>query len=245
MSSHLVSRFTALAAVLALLPQTGHAQSLAYGDVSGESADADSDASAPQGNTRTPRVKLTPYIEAQQVVFAELKPGNDVVTYSVIAAGLDAAIRGRNNEGSVSVRYERRFGWGDNAQDSDAISGVARFSSAVIPNTLMIEAGALAARNSIENNGAALNNGLNFGDSVTQIYSVYAGPSLRTNVDDVQVSGSYRLGYSRVESPDAIPVAAGQPAIDLFDESVVHSAAIRAGTRPGDYLPVGVGVGAG
>ena len=83
------------------------------------------------GHTRTPRVKLTPYIEAQQVVFAELQPGNDVVTYSIIAAGVDAAIRGRNNEGSVSVRYERRFGWGDNAQDSDAISGVARFSSAV------------------------------------------------------------------------------------------------------------------
>ena len=245
MSSHLVSRFTALAAVLALLPNAAQAQSLAYGDVSGDSADSAGDASAPQGNTRTPRVKLTPYIEAQQVVFAELKPGNEVVTYSVIAAGVDAAIRGRNNEGSVSVRYERRFGWGNNAQDSDAISGVARFSSAVIPNTLSIEAGALAARNSIENNGAALNNGLNFGDSVTQIYSVYAGPSLRTNVDDVQVSGSYRLGYSRVESPKAIPAAAGQPAIDLFDESVVHSAAIRAGTRPGDYLPVGVGVGAG
>ena len=245
MSSPLVSRFTALAAVLAVLPQVGHAQSLPYGDVSGSSADSAGDASAPQGHTRTPRVKLTPYIEAQQVVFAELQPGNDVVTYSIIAAGVDAAIRGRNNEGSVSVRYERRFGWGDNAQDSDAISGVARFSSAVIPNTLSIEAGALAARNSIESNGAALNNGLNFGDSVTQIYSVYAGPSLRTNVDDVQVSGSYRLGYSRVESPDAIPVAAGQPAIDLFDESVVHSAAIRAGTRPGDYLPVGVGIGAG
>lgn len=245
MSSPRLACYAALAAVLALLPHAGHAQSLPYGDVSDGDSASSADSAAPRGSGRAPRVKVTPYIEAQQVVFAELRPGDEVVTYSIIAAGVDAAIRGRNNEGSVSVRYERRFGWGNNAQDSDAISGVARFSSAVIPNTLSIEAGALAARNSIENNGAALNNGLNFDDSVTQIYSVYAGPSLRTNVDDVQVSGSYRLGYSRVESPNAIPVAAGQPAIDLFDESVVHSAAIRAGTRPGDYLPVGVGVGAG
>ena len=229
MSSPRLARYAALAAVLALWPHAGHAQSLPYGDVSDGDSASSADSAAPRGSGRAPRVKVTPYIEAQQVVFAELRPGDEVVTYSIIAAGVDAAIRGRNNEGSVSVRYERRFGWGNNAQDSDAISGVARFSSAVIPNTLSIEAGALAARNSIENNGAALNNGLNFGDSVTQIYSVYAGPSLRTNVDDVQVSGSYRLGYSRVESPNAIPVAAGQPAIDLFDESVVHSAAIRAG----------------
>lgn len=245
MPSPRITRSAALAAMLALAPQVGQAQSLPYGDVTGGGDSASAEVAAPQGNARAPRVKLTPYIEAQQVVFAELQPGDEVVTYSIIAAGVDAAIRGRNNEGSVSVRYERRFGWGNNAQDSDAISGVARFSSAVVPNTLSIEAGALAARNSIENNGAALNNGLNFGDSVTQIYSVYAGPSLRTNVDDVQVSGSYRLGYSRVESPNAIPVAAGQPSIDLFDESVVHNAGIRAGVRPGDYLPVGLGVGAG
>ncbi|MFN9378301.1 MAG: hypothetical protein ACK564_14945 [Novosphingobium sp.] len=130
------------------LPAVAQAQSIAYGDVSGSGSkassdrggdgadadDEDSDVSAPRrGGGR--KIRVTPYIEAQQVVFAELKPGNDVLTYSVLAAGVDAAIAGRNNQASVSVRYERRFGWGD-AIDNDAISGVARASLSVVPQTL-------------------------------------------------------------------------------------------------------------
>lgn len=239
------------------LPLVAQAQTLAYGDVTGSGRggwasaapgddtadrDEDRDQTSPR---RERRVKVTPYIEAQQVVFAELQPGNEVFTYSVISAGVDATIAGRNNQASVSVRYERRFGWGNNTSDSDAISGLARASLAVVPRTLTIEAGALAARTSVENNGAAVTSGLDFGDSVSQIYSVYAGPSLNTQVGDVAVTGSYRLGYTRVEQPNAIPIAPGQAAIDLFDDSVTHNAAVRAGVKPGDVLPVGIGVGAG
>lgn len=239
------------------LPMAAQAQSIAYGDVSGSGAMASSDRGSDaadeddgEGDVRALRrgggkkVKVTPYIEAQQVVFAELKPGNDVLTYSVLAAGVDAAIAGRNNQASVSVRYERRFGWGD-ATDSDALSGVARASLSVVPQTLKFEAGALAARTSVENNGAAVTSGLEFGDSVTQIYSIYAGPQLATNVGDVALTGSYRLGYTRVESPDAVQIAPGQTPIDVFDDSITHNAAVRAGVKPGDVLPVGLGVGAG
>jgi hypothetical protein len=242
-------------------PFAAQAQSLPYGDVSGGSgraaaassgddepvAEDDTDngdvsASRSRGGKK---IKVTPYIEAQQVVFAELKPGNDVLTYSVIAAGVDAAIAGRNNQASVSLRYERRFGWGNNTTDSDAISGVARASLAVVPQTLQIEAGALAARTSVENNGAAVTSALDFGDSVSQIYSIYAGPTLTTNVGAAALTGSYRLGYTRVESPNSLTVAPGQPAIDVFDDSVTHNAAFRAATKAGDVLPVGIGVGAG
>ena len=234
-----------------------HAQSIAYGDVSGSGAKATSDRgheaaedNYSEGESGAPRragsrkIKVTPYIEAQQVLFAELKPGNEVLTYSVLAAGVDAAIAGRNNQAAVSVRYERRFGWG-NATDSDAISGVARASLAVVPQTLKFEAGALAARTSVENNGAAVTSGLEFGDSVTQIYSIYAGPQLTTNVGDVAVRGFYRLGYTRVGSPDAVQLAPGQAPIDVFDESISHNAAVRANVKPDDLLPVGLGVGAG
>lgn len=240
------------------LPLAAQAQTLAYGDVSGggsrssaSAGDSDEASEDNGGDTvasrprREKRVKVTPYIEAQQVAFAEISPGNEVLTYSVLSAGVDAAIAGRNNSASVSLRYERRFGWGNNATDSDAISGLARASMAVMPRTLTIEAGALAARTSVENNGAAMTSGLEFGDSVTQIYSVYAGPSLATNAGPVAITGSYRLGYTRVESPNAVPVAPGQPAIDVFDDSVTHNAAVRAGVKPGDVLPVGLGVGAG
>ncbi len=261
MKSPLACNLLSLAIVLAAgAPTLAQAQSLPYGDMTGggsgygsgsarggQDADAEEDgddAAAPRRSGKQ-RVKVTPYLEAQQVVFAELKPGNETLTYSVLAAGVDAAMGGRNNQGSLSVRYERRFGWGNNAQDSNAVSGIARVSSAVVPGTLRIDAGAMAARNAVENNGALSSGGLSFGDSVTQIYSVYAGPSLTARAGDVAINGAYRIGYNRVESPNAIPVAAGQPQIDLFDDSVVHNATIHAGTKAGDLLPVGLGVGAG
>ena len=37
------------------------------------------------------RLDFSPYIEAAQVVSAELQPGSDVVTYSRVAAGADAS----------------------------------------------------------------------------------------------------------------------------------------------------------
>jgi hypothetical protein len=233
------------------LPATALGQTLSYGDVSGSSSGGSGDSGTDNAGESQPRgrsgkrVKLSPYIEAQQVLFAELRPGDEVLTYSVLAAGVDASIAGRNNQASVSVRYERRFGWGNNTTDSDAISGLARASVALVPRTLTFEAGALAARTSVENNGAAVNSGLDFGDSVSQIYSIYAGPSLATRVGDVAVSGSYRLGYTGVESPNVLPVVPGQQTIDVFDDSVSHNAAVRAGVKPGEVLPVGLGVGAG
>jgi hypothetical protein len=97
---------------------------------------------------------------------------------------------------------------------------------------------------SVENNGSAVS-GQAFGDSVSQIYSLYAGPTLQTHLGDVGVEGHYRIGYTRVEEPDAIAVAPGQPLLDVFDDAVVHNAGIHLGTKPGEPLPVGLGVGAG
>lgn len=231
------------------------AQLLPYGDVSGAgrsgsvNADRGGSGDGDGGDqlaapTRAKKIKVTPYIEAQQVAFADLAPGNEVLTYSVVSAGVDAAVAGRNNQASVSARYERRFGWG-NAKDSDAISGIARASMAVVPQAVKLEVGGLAARTSAQRNGAALTGGLDFGDSVTQVYSVYAGPQLATRVGDVAVTGSYRLGYTRVKTPNAVVATPAQPAVDVLDQSVSHNAAVYAGLKPGEALPVGLGVGAG
>jgi len=191
------------------------------------------------------RLDVQPYIEAAQVLVAELSPGDDMVTYTSIAAGVDASIRGRNNAAALSLRYERRIGWGDDAPDGDVISGIARASAAVIPHALTIEAGGLAARSRIEGNGAAIQNPIIDNGGESNIYSVYAGPSLRTDAGDVSIEGQYRIGYSRIEEPDALVTAPGADPVDVFDDSVVQMAQLRVGSRPNQLLPVGVGVGAG
>jgi len=197
---------------------------------------------ADDGPTR--QVEVVPYIEAAQVLTAELQPESDVVTYSRVAAGVEAYVNGRNNQASASVRYERRFGWDDDAADGDTISGLARGSAALVPQTLYVEAGGLATRSSVGAGGALLD-GVPRDDSSTQVYSAYAGPTLMTRAGDVQVEAAYRFGYTRVETPNDVVADPAVGTADFFDESTVHHAQARIGTQPFDPLPVGVGIGGG
>jgi hypothetical protein len=257
MKSHLISRVAALAAGLALaIPGVAHAQLLPYGDVSGSAGGSGDDVSDGEdsgdeggsdasGSPRTRKVHFTPYIEVQQVVTAELSPGNDTLTYSTVAVGADANISGRNFDAGMAVRYERRFGWGSNAgNDGDVISGMARASVAIVPRSVYIEGGAMAARLGAENNGSTIA-GQDFGDSATQVYAAYVGPSVKTQAGDVSIEGHYRFGYNKVTSPNSVAVVPGQGAVDRYSDGTVHAAQLHMGTRPGEPLPVGVGVGAG
>ena len=197
---------------------------------------------SPVGEGRA--VAVQPYIEVSQVVLAELSPGDDVLTYTQVAVGVDASLAGRNNGGSVSVRYERNIGYGDDALDSDTISGVARGYASIVPNVLTLEAGALASRTTVDGNGGTSINPLVGSDSESRIYSLFAGPNVHTRVGDVQVNALGRVGYTRLESPDAIPVAGGGT-LDLFDDSVTYRGEVHLATKPGEPLPVGLGVGGG
>ena len=100
-----------------------------------------------------PHTEVTPYIEADQVVTAELDPGSDVVTYSTLAAGADATVVGHYSAASASVRYERHFGESGGVADSDTVSGIARASYAIVPHAVTIEAGALASREGVDGRG--------------------------------------------------------------------------------------------
>ena len=113
------TKFALLAASLALtLPHVAQAQALPYGDVGGGSSSSsasadddgeDGDADAPRRGSR--RVEFSPYIEAGAVALFELSPGSDTVTYSAVAAGVDASVNGRNNQASVSLRkHQLRLG---------------------------------------------------------------------------------------------------------------------------------------
>ncbi|QGN56211.1 preprotein translocase subunit YajC [Novosphingobium sp. Gsoil 351] len=236
----MVARAMLLSGLLAALPAPAQARQARDVAAKEQTARAKSRTS---GGART---SVIPYLEVSQAVFAELSPGSDVLTYTNLAAGVDAQIAGRNNQGAVSLRYERRIGWGKGDPDGDVVSGLARVASQIVPGRLRIDAGALAARTRIDGSGgASLNPLVSAGDSSSQIYSFYAGPTLTTHAGDVALAASYRAGYTRVEDPKGFRPAPGIPAVDIVDDTLSQIATVSAGFHPGDILPLGVTASSG
>ena len=198
----------------------------------------------PAADARERKAEVVPYIEIEQILVADLKDGSDVLTYTSVAAGIDGAIQTRNAEAQINVRYERRFSYQDNVGDEDIVSGLARGGVQIVPDLLSLEAGGLATRSRVDLRGEAPSNTVGDIDNVTQVYSVYAGPNLSTRVGALDVNANYRLGYTKVENEDTGILPPGQLPIDVFDDSISHSASASVGQQPGD-LPFGWAVGAG
>ena len=240
-SSQCAASLFGLAAAL-LLPVTAQAQSIGYdpvGGTGGSDAGSYQPSSDSGGGTasRKRRTEVTPYIEIAQVVNAQLSPGNDVLTYTQVAAGVDATISGRNTGAAVSARYARQIGWGD-TRDADIISGIAHGYATVTPG-LTVTAGGLATQTSYSGGSGTSGRG----DDGYRLYSVYAGPALKTRVGDVDVAASYRAGYSRLEDKNGYQASVDSAPVDFVSESVVQSADVQAGVAPGVVLPVGLAVG--
>ncbi len=221
------------------LPSAGHAQSSDIPARGKKSERTQHGASSPER-----MVRIAPYIEIAQFDVAELSPGNDVVTYTQVAAGVDASVTGRNNGGSLSVRYERNFGYGNKTRDAGTLSGIARGYATIVPQALTLEAGALASRTTVNDQGTASQSLLRASSSESRVYSAYAGPNLHTSAGDVQINANYRLGYSRLEAPIATISSTSSP-VDYFADSWVQTAAVHVATRPGEPLPFGLGLGGG
>jgi hypothetical protein len=231
---------TALAMVLA--PVAGHAQS-----VGGGSAGSDSASSSDQGDgvsTKRERragrrngggksVQIQPYIELNQIVDAELSPGSDVLTYTQAAAGVDAAISGRNTAASASVRYEYHYGWGKRASNGDSISGLVNGYTTVTPGLTLNVAGlAIRATNSGNGEGFGGGGGLGSGyvsdnNANTTVYAAQAGPSYVNRIGDLDVSANYRFGYTKVDTNFRGRNDDRISAPDTFDESTNHIAQVR------------------
>ena len=231
----------ALAGLAAGAPAWAQNQPMGAGQAQGQGTGQGQGGGA--GGQRANRV-VQPYIEVGQVLSAELSPGDDVLTFTTIAVGVDINVQGRNSGAAVSLRYERNIGYGNDSVDTDTISGVARGTLAVIPNALSFEAGALAARTRVDGGGGTTTNPLVREDAESRFYSAYAGPSLNTRVGDVDVQGVGRVGYNRFENDAVLTNAQGQP-VDVFDDSVTYLGQVRAGFRPDTVLPVGLAVTAG
>lgn len=181
---------------------------------------------------------VQPYIEVSQAVAADLT-NDDVLTYTSLAAGIDAGISTKRTQAQISYRYERRVDWDDRVSDQDVHSGLAVSSVAVTP-ALSLSAGAMATRTRSDIRGDAPGNLLGNVANVAQVYSLFAGPALATRAGPFDVGASYNLGYTKVETPDVPGFLPGQPPLDYFDSSTSHIAQASIGVPAGRIAPVGV-----
>ncbi|MDB5668634.1 MAG: hypothetical protein JWL74_1584 [Alphaproteobacteria bacterium] len=186
------------------------------------------------------RVNVGAYVELNQGVSVELAgngPGDDVVTYTAVAAGVEGQVRTRRVTASGAYRYERRLGWTEDLPDEDVHSGIAQAHAELVPGRVSVDAGALAARTG--GTGRAV--GITDREAGTEIYSAYAGPTLSTRAGPVEINAAYRLGYVHVDD-DSLSGAAAPT--DDFD-STVHVANVSVGVAPGGPLPIGLTASAG
>lgn len=199
---------------------------------------------AHQAHAQKRQVAVTPYLEVGQAFFADLKNGGEVLTYTTLSGGVDASVQTRRTEVQVNYRYDYRFSWNRNQGDAQVHSGIARARYIAVPNLLSLEAGALATRTRIDIRGAAPNVLIGNPGNTSQLYSAYAGPTIATNVGELQIGANYRFGFTKVESrARGLPIA-GQPLLDSFDSSTSHVATASIGMGTG-MLPFGWTVSGG
>lgn len=184
------------------------------------------------------RTQIRPYIEATQVVMAEL-PGGDVLTYSTIGAGVDASVQTRRVEVQLNYKYERRFDYQRALDRQDMHSGLFR-GKAVLVRGLNLEGGAIATQTRSDFRGDALLTDKGNIRNAAQLFSGYIGPNLSTNVGPVQTNAAYRFGYSKVGASTTTGVAPGLPLLDSYDNSTVHVATASMGVKAGTVLPIGL-----
>lgn len=186
------------------------------------------------------RTRVTPYIEASQVLVSDLTDGGDLLTYSTLGAGIDATVNTRRVEVQVSYQYQHRFAYDKDLADDSMHSGLAQARARITPE-LTLEGGAIATRGRADIRGDALGTAQGNVRNSSQVFSAYAGPSIATRVGPMFANAAYRFGYTKVEAPNAgTGVPAGAPPLDRYDDSTVHVATASVGAKAGTVLPVGV-----
>jgi len=186
------------------------------------------------------RTRITPYLEVDQSVYDQVSPHSPVVTYTTLAAGVDMTIADHRTSGIVSIRYEHHFTETGGVGSSNTITGIARTSTQIVPQTLTFDFGGLATRTSIGPSGGVLVNPVENLGSIYQIWSLYGGPSLSTHAGVLGIKASYDLGYNEIDQIRAYVPAGGGAPVDLFGHSLSQQGAASVGVRPGEVLPFGV-----
>ena len=197
-------------------------------------------AAAVQGE---PRTSIHPYLEVQQVATMDFDRG-EMLTYTGIGGGLDAAVATRRVQAMISVNYQHRVGWNDRIEDHDVVSGVAAVHVDAVPGLLAFDAGAMAARTHADIRFPVPTARTVDSAQIAEVYSAYAGPTLSTRAGPVAVNAAYRLGYVKVDDHSLAGAPPGAPRVDRYSSSTVHNASVSVGMAPGE-LPFGWTVGAG
>lgn len=187
------------------------------------------------------RVDVGGYVEVQQGVSAELAGGNalggdEVLTFTSVAAGVDGQVVTRRVAASFGYRYERRVELTGDLPDADVHSGIAQVRAQIVPGLVSAEAGGIATRTG--GTGRAI--GATDRERGAEVYSGYAGPTVTTRAGPVSVSAFYRLGYVQVDDDSLAGVASPQGNFN----STVHAAGASASMAPGP-MPIGWNVSAG
>lgn len=185
------------------------------------------------------KVRLVPYIEAAQVLTAQIGNGGDVLTYTQLSTGIDATVTSRRVTATIAARYDHNFGYSKKVADIDVVTGLARVSAAVTKG-LSIDGGAVATRSRSDMRGPAP--GLTAGNlaNTSQVISADVGPTVTGHVGPVAVGASYRFGGTEVSTPSDKGLPAGARALGNYSSSQRHSVTATAGVRPGQVLPVGL-----
>ena len=188
-----------------------------------------------------PRTEILPYVEVDQILDTRLSGdsfGPDTVTYTSLAAGVDATVRTRRVEAGVSFRYEHQFAETHAAGDTNRYDGLARLNLHIVPGLLDFEAGGIATRTRYDIRGAAPAPNVGNPRNITQVYSGYLGPSLAHRFGEFDVTAAYRFGYTKVDDKADRGLAPGETGFGSYDHSTNQSATASIGMRPGD-LPFG------
>lgn len=193
---------------------------------------------APAAAQNRDPVRLSPYIEAAQVLAADMRNG-DVLTYTQLSAGIDATVVSRRVTATVAARYDRNIAYERDVADRNVVTGLARISALVRPG-ISIDGGAIATRSRADMRGAAP--ALTQGNlaNTAQIVSADIGPTAIGNAGPVGLSASYRFGGTEVSTPTPAGLPAGSRPLGAYASSQRHLITASAGVKPGQVLPVGL-----
>jgi hypothetical protein len=105
------------------------------------------------GAKKQRRVSVSPYIELNQVLTWDSQ-SDDVLTYTSVAAGVDASVETQRVSVNISARYEHQFTYDSQSSDADVVTGLAN-AQVRVTRGLTIDAGALATRTRTDIRGVA------------------------------------------------------------------------------------------
>ena len=188
-------------------------------------------------------VDVAPYIELGQVLSWD-SLSDDVLTYTSVAAGVDASVNTQRVTVNIAARYEHQFTYDSRSSDADILTGLANAQFRVARG-LSIDAGGIATRTRSDMRGAAPAFFGNNRGNVSNVYSAYVGPSFATNRGPIFVNGGYRFAYTKVTAPGPTGVAPGSAPLDYYDDSKIHIATVSTGFKSDTVAPFGLTLSAG